>query len=163
MPTAKPRSLLSGMLVKQAMRRQVVQLPAATAIAKGINHLLKFKVSVLLVTDGALRPVGVVSKTDLIGAYYAGLPVETALGEVMVGPPRTCFPDDPLETALDRMRRHNVHRLHVTGAASPPAWPKPFPTPMRWPCSTATAGPAPRALHAKTLRPRRVGRSCLCG
>jgi CBS domain-containing protein len=116
MPVAKPRSILSGMLVKEAMRRQVVQLPAEAAIAKGIRHLLKFKVNALLVTERDLRPAGVVSKTDLIGAFYAGLPVETALGDIMAGPPLTCYPDDPLESALDRMRRHGVHRLYVTGA-----------------------------------------------
>lgn len=116
MPVVKLRHVLSGMLVNEAMRRQVVQLPATASIAKGINHLLKFKVNALLVTDADGQPGGVVSKTDLIGAFYAGLPVETPLGDIMIGPPLTCYADDALESALDRMRTQGVHRLYVTGA-----------------------------------------------
>jgi signal-transduction protein with cAMP-binding, CBS, and nucleotidyltransferase domain len=116
MPVVQPRYVLSGMLVNEAMRRQVVQLPATASIAKGINHLLKFKVNALLVMDDDQRPGGVVSKTDLIGAFYAGLPVETPLGGVMIGPPLTCYADDAIESALDRMRTSGVHRLYVTGA-----------------------------------------------
>jgi CBS domain-containing protein len=104
------------MLVNEAMRRQIVQLPAEASIAKAINHLLKFKVNALLVTDGRQQPAGVVSKTDLIGAFYAGLPVATPLGDIMISPPLTCFPDEALESALDRMRAQAVHRLYVTGA-----------------------------------------------
>lgn len=116
MPVVQPRSVLSGMLVKEAMRRQVVQLPAGASIAKGINYLLKFKVNALLIADEGRPPAGVVSKTDLIGAYYAGLPTDTSLGDVMTGPPLICYPDDELESALDRMRSRAVHRLYVTGA-----------------------------------------------
>jgi CBS domain-containing protein len=116
MPVVQPRHVLSGMLVNEAMRRQVVQLPATASIAQGIHHLLKFKVNALLAMDADLRPQGVVSKTDLIGAYYAGLPTATPLGDIMIGPPLTCFADDAIESALDRMRTHGVHRLYVTGA-----------------------------------------------
>ncbi|MCU0593485.1 MAG: CBS domain-containing protein [Desulfobacterales bacterium] len=116
MPVVQPRHVLSGMLVNEAMRRQIVQLPAAAAIAKGINHLLKFKVNALLITDADQRPAGVVSKTDLIAAFYAGLPIDTPLGDIMIGPPLACYPDDAIESALDRMRSHGVHRLYVTGA-----------------------------------------------
>lgn len=104
------------MLVNEAMRRQVVQMPSAASIDRGINQLLKFKVNALLITDDSQRPVGVVSKTDLIGAFYAGLPGDTPLGDIMIGPPLTCYPDDALESALDRMQDLGVHRLYVTGA-----------------------------------------------
>lgn len=116
MPVVRPRHILSGMLVNEAMRRQIVQLPAAAAVARGINHLLKFKVNALLVTDADQRPAGVVSKTDLIAAFYAGLPIDTPLGDIMASPPLTCYPDDAIESALDRMHGHGVHRLYVTGA-----------------------------------------------
>jgi CBS domain-containing protein len=116
MPVVQPRHVLSGMLVSEAMRRQVVQLPSTASIAKGINHLLKFKVNALLITDGEQRPAGVASKTDLIAAFYAGLPIDTPLGDIMISPPLTCYPDDAIESALDRMHGHGVHRLYVTGA-----------------------------------------------
>jgi CBS domain-containing protein len=104
------------MLVKEAMRRQVVQLPVDAPISKGINHLLKFKVNAVLLTDGDQRPAGVVSKTDLISAFYAELPIGTPLGDIMASPPLTCYPDDAIESALDCMRERGVHRLYVTGA-----------------------------------------------
>jgi len=116
MPVFQPRHILSGMLVKEAMRRQVVQLPVDAPITAGINHLLKFKVNAVLITDSGQRPAGVVSKTDLIGAFYAQLPIDTPLGDIMIRPPLTCYPDDPIESALDRMRHRGVHRLYVTGA-----------------------------------------------
>jgi CBS domain-containing protein len=116
MPVVKKRSVLSGMQVKEAMRRQVVQLPHSAAIAACITRLLKFKNNAVLVTGAEGHPVGVVSKTDLIGAYYAGLPADTPLGDIMTGPPLTCFPDDELESSLDLMQARGVHRLYVTGA-----------------------------------------------
>jgi CBS domain-containing protein len=116
MPVVKKRNVLSGMQVKEAMQRQVVQLPQFVSIAACITRLLKFKNNAVLVTDAMGHPVGVVSKTDLIGAFYAGLPAETPLGDIMTGPLLTCFPDDELESSLDLMQARGVHRLYVTDA-----------------------------------------------
>ena len=116
MPVVKKRSVLSGMQVKEAMRRQVVHLPQSASIAACITRLLKFKNNAVLVTDAKGHPAGVVSKTDIIGAFYAGLPADTPLGDIMTGPPLTCFPDDELESALDLMQARGVHRLYVLGA-----------------------------------------------
>lgn len=116
MPTLKERSVLSGMRVSEAMRRQVVQLPWGQTLARAINNLIRFKVSALLVFDDAGKPAGVISKTDIMGAFYAGLPVETAIADIMTGPPLFCYPDDELESALDAMQQNNVHRLYVRGS-----------------------------------------------
>lgn len=116
MPIVEPRHVLSGLIVRDAMRRHVVGLPAAAGIEEGIRHLLKFKVNALLATDESGRPLGVVSKTDLIGAYYAGLSLHERLEAVMTGPVLACCPDDALESALGRMAELGVHRLYVQGA-----------------------------------------------
>lgn len=116
MPVVRTRSILSGMLVEEAMHRQVVQLPAESPLSKCINHLIRFKINTLLVTDENRRPAGVVSKTDIIGAFYGGLPIDTPVGSIMNGPPLTCFPDDELEGSLDFMLSHRVHQLYVQGA-----------------------------------------------
>jgi CBS domain-containing protein len=116
MPVVRQRSVLSGMQVKEAMRRQVMRLATGTPMAACIARLLKFKSNAVLADDENGRPAGVVSKTDLIGAYYAGLPVDSPIGGIMTGPPLTCYPDDDLESALDLMRTAGVHRLYVTGA-----------------------------------------------
>ena len=64
------------------------------------------------------QPLGVVSKTDGVSAFYAGFPTDMPVENIMVGPPLFCFPDDELEVALDTMQQNRVHRLYVRGAES---------------------------------------------
>ena len=59
--------------------------------------------------------MGVVSKSDIMGAYYAGLPIESPLELIMVGPPIFCGPEEALEVALETMRSSSVYRLYVMG------------------------------------------------
>ena len=70
----------------------------------------------MLVVDGLNRPAGVLSKTDLISAYYAMLPVDTPVGDIVAGAPAFCYPDDLLEDAIDRMQAEGIHRIYVRGA-----------------------------------------------
>jgi len=116
MPTHRKPGVLTGLSVSQAMRRQVVRQPAETTIGEGIRKLVKFKSNALLVTGSNDRPRGVVTKTDLMGAYYATLPLSAALGDIMAGPPLSCFRDDGLETCLDAMQSNGIHQLYVLGA-----------------------------------------------
>ena len=95
MPIVSTRSILKGLLVEEPMRRQVIQLPHDDSLDKCINQLIKFKVNALLVTDETRCPVGVVSKTDIVAAFWGGLLVmDSLLMDIMNGPPLTCFPDD---------------------------------------------------------------------
>ena len=116
MPIAKTRSVLSGMRVKEAMRRQIVAVDGSRTARCGIAHMIKYKDDLLLITDTQRKPAGIVSKTDMAGAYYAGLPVDIALGDIMMGPLLHCYTDDALEDALETMRQHGVHQLFVKGA-----------------------------------------------
>ncbi len=106
---------LRGLLVSEAMRKQVVTLPQDAAIEKGINFLIKYKINAVLTTDEHGMPAGVVSKTDIMGAYYAGLPLEAPLDNIMSAPPLFCGPKDSLESALEKMRSNAVYRLYVIG------------------------------------------------
>ena len=115
MPTAKKRSVLSGIRVREAMRRQIVDADAGQTARAGIARMIKYKSDLLLITDAQGNPVGIVSKTDLTGAFYAGLPVDIHLGDIMMGPLISCFADEPLEAALDTLRGHGVHQLFVRG------------------------------------------------
>ncbi|WP_419656401.1 conserved uncharacterized protein, CBS domain [Desulfosarcina variabilis str. Montpellier] len=116
MPIAKTRSVLSGMRVKEAMRRQIVAVDHGQTARYGIARMIKYKADLVLITDDRAEPAGIVSKTDMTGAFYAGLPVDTALGDIMMGPLISCFADDPLEDALETMNLHGVHQLFVKGA-----------------------------------------------
>ena len=111
----KQKHTLSGLVVRQAMRRQIIQLAKETSIDHSINRLIKYKINAFLVTEQEGAPIGVVSKSDIMGAYYAEIPIESPLAHIMVGPPLFCQPEAALETALDTMRANNVYRLYVIG------------------------------------------------
>ncbi|UCD79277.1 MAG: CBS domain-containing protein [Desulfobacterales bacterium] len=113
MPRVEKRSVLSGISVKEAMRRQVIQLPQSAAVDYCINRMIKYKVNSVLITDEHQNPVGVVSKTDVMSAFYAAFPISTPVENIMVGPPLFCYPDDELELSLDAMQQNGVHRLYV--------------------------------------------------
>jgi CBS domain-containing protein len=115
MPVVKTDSVFSGIPVSQAMRQQVVSLNRSADIGQGIRMMTRYKVNAVLLTDNGI-PCGVLSKTDLMGALYAELPKELPLGDVMGSQPIACFPDDPVEDALEIMEAAGVHRLYVTGA-----------------------------------------------
>ena len=113
MPVIDYQDVLKGLLVQEAMRRQVIRLPEQASLEQAIRYTIKFKVNAVLITDDRQAGLGVVSKTDLMGAYYAGLPLSTACGTVMMGPPLFCRIQDTLDQALDTMRTNRVHRLYV--------------------------------------------------
>jgi CBS domain-containing protein len=117
MPIIDYKNVLKGLKVHEAMRRQVIHLPEVASLAQAISYTIKYKVNAILITNERQEGLGVVSKTDLMGAYYAGLPLSTSNGAVMMGPPLFCRADDSLDAALDAMRSHQVHRLYVRGDA----------------------------------------------
>ena len=118
MPRVKKRHVLSGIKVKEAMRRQVIKLSLHTPIDYCINRMIKYKINSVLLEDDQQRPCGIVTKTDIMSAFYAGLPTHSPAESIMVGPPLHCYPDDELESALDVMQQNAVHRLYVRGAVN---------------------------------------------
>ncbi|GAB6905465.1 putative signal transduction protein with CBS domain containing protein [Desulfosarcina cetonica] len=116
MPMVRTRNVLGGLRVREAMRRQQVLARADETARRGVARMIKFKSDYLLITDDQGAAAGIVTQTDMTGAYYAGLPVETTLGEMMIGPLRCCYLDDPLEDALETMGREQVGQLFVRGA-----------------------------------------------
>jgi CBS domain-containing protein len=106
-------NVMKDLTVREAMRRLIINLAAEDTLEQAIRYAIKFKVNAILITDPNQGPVGVVTKTDLMGAYYAGLPLSTPAASIMVGPPLFCHLGDSLDAALDRMRTHKIHRLYV--------------------------------------------------
>jgi CBS domain-containing protein len=119
MPIVDHKNVLKGLTVQEAMRRQVIRLPWEAPLAQAIRYTIKYKVNAVLAVDDDQVGLGVVSKTDLMGAYYAGLEVDTPVAAVMAGPILYCRPEDTLDAALDIMRSNRVHRLYVTGTDPP--------------------------------------------
>lgn len=114
-PVLKKRGVIKGICVAEAMDHQVIQLPNKTPIRQCIRHIIKFKTNAVMVTDMNGIPLGVVSKTDIMGAYYAQIPVDTPISDIMVGSPYYCHPKDPLESAIDHMQTLGIHQLYVHG------------------------------------------------
>ena len=121
MRVSRRQNIMKDLTVKEAMRRLIINLAAEATLEEAIRYAIKYKVNAILITEDDQAAVGVVTKTDLMGAYYAGLPFSTPAALIMVGPPLFCHLDDSLDTALDRMRTHKIHRLYVREAAAAPA------------------------------------------
>ena len=115
MPVIDQKDVLKGLTVAEAMRRQVIAVATGAPLEQAIRFTIKYKVNAILVTDAHQHAQGVVTKTDLMGAYYAGLPLETPVEAIMVGPPLFCRQEDSLDAALDIMRSQRIHRLYVHG------------------------------------------------
>ena len=113
MARIEQKNTLRNLGVSEAMRRQVIQLEQTKTIDLGINVLIKHKINALLIVDSRGEPVGVVSKTDIMGACYAGLPIDSPLEYIMVAPPLFCQSGDSLDAALEQMRESGVYRLYV--------------------------------------------------
>lgn len=118
MPVFKTRSALTGMQVKEAMQKRVNRLSESTPIINCVRTIIKLKISTILVDDIDGAPSGVVTKTDIMAAYYAGIPAETALTDIMIGPLRFCYPDDSIEDVIDAMQQDGIRRIFVCGADS---------------------------------------------
>lgn len=118
MPKTESKNTLKGLLVENAMQRQVIELPATASITKAIDLMVRHKTDALLLRDEQQTPVGVVSKTDIMGAYYAALPLSTRLHDIMSSPALFCDQNSLLDSALDKMRDARIHRLYVTGKES---------------------------------------------
>ena len=107
------QNVMKDLTVKEAMRRLIINLPQEASLEQAISYAIKYKVNAILITDPSQEALGVVTKTDLMGAYYAGLPLATPASAIMVGPPLFCHLDDSLDAALDQMRTQKIHRLYV--------------------------------------------------
>lgn len=114
MPIISPRHMLSELRVRDSMRRIAVGIQAGTTIEQAIRCAVKNKISAILVTNNRLEPVGVVSKTDIMGAYYAGIPLSAPARLIMNSPPICCAPEDSLDKALNIMREKGIHRVYVS-------------------------------------------------
>ncbi len=112
MSSPRPHTL-SGKVVAEAMRRGINRLGQNSTISSAISILIKYKIGGLLVTDEDQTPVGVVSKTNIISAYYASLPLDSPLEYIMTSPPLFCNNSDPLEQALEQMKEHQIYRIYV--------------------------------------------------
>ena len=98
-----------------AMRKNPLRLSPEKSLDLAISCMIKHKVNALLIHDpGSGHDLGLITKTDLMTLYYAGLPLQTILEDVLVAPILTCLEDDTLETALSQLFGQGVQRIYVS-------------------------------------------------
>ncbi|MDJ0621726.1 MAG: CBS domain-containing protein [Desulfocapsaceae bacterium] len=112
--------IFSRLRVKDAMRHNAVTLSTDDTLSLAIRTLIKHKIDALLILDHESLPAGVVTKTELMGAYYAALPLSTQLGDIMASPVIQCSENDSLETALITMQQQAIHRVYVSRTSTAP-------------------------------------------
>ena len=117
-PVYKERSALTGMQVNEAMQKIVHRLPENTIIKDCIRTIIKMKSNIILVDDLNGVPTGVVTKTDVMNAYYAGIPVTSPVSEIMMGPLLFCNQEDRIEDVIQIMKTDGLHRIFVCGKDS---------------------------------------------
>jgi CBS domain-containing protein len=106
--------MLSGFQIGMAMRKNPLRLDSKKNLDLAISCMIKFKVNALLIHEpGSGQDLGLITKSDLMTLYYAGLPLETVLKEVLVAPILTCLQNDTLETALSHLLGQGVKRIYV--------------------------------------------------
>jgi CBS domain-containing protein len=114
MPIIEPKRMLKGLKVREVMRRFAASIPVDSTIEQAIRCMIKNKINAVLATDKQIDPVGVVSKTDLMGAYYTSAPISSPVWHIMSTSVVTCSPDDTLEFALNIMQDKGLHRIYVS-------------------------------------------------
>ena len=112
------KNTLTGLNVRYAMRKQLIVLGPEDTIDCCIQYLIKYKVNAILIGKDSEKPLGVVSKTDIMGAWYSGLPLSTPVEMIMNAPPLFCEPDDTLDSALNSMKINNIYRLYALEKSS---------------------------------------------
>lgn len=118
MTLSQSQDILKRMKVYDAMGRQLVSLSVADPIHKAISYLIKFKMNALLIRDIGGKAIGVVSKTDIMSAYYASLSIETPLADITQSPPILCHESDNLASVMETMREEGIHRIYVINTAT---------------------------------------------
>jgi signal-transduction protein with cAMP-binding, CBS, and nucleotidyltransferase domain len=119
--TSASKSVFSRTKARDVMRSWLVALDKTETLNKVIQHLIKYKLNALLLTGPKGTAEGVVSKTDLMTAYYGEMPLSTPAEMIMVGPPSFCRPGDSLEAVLEAMSNQGIHRLYVAERVTGPA------------------------------------------
>ncbi len=103
----------SGLRVYDAMRFGALHLTKNQTLGDAVQLLIRHKANAVLVTDQRMTPVGVISKTELITAYYSDLPLSLKVQDIMSTPVICCSADDKLDSSLALMQENRIHQLYV--------------------------------------------------
>lgn len=100
------------MLVREAMSRGVVSVPAEASMNEVAKEMTKFDVSGVAVTDEVDGTIGVATQTDLM-EHYGEDGSELTVTDIMTELPETIRPEADLIEASEKMSKEGIHRLFV--------------------------------------------------
>lgn len=103
----------SGLRVYDAMRFGVLHVSKNQSLSEAVQLLIRHKANAVLVTDQRMTPIGVITKTELITAYYGDLPLSLKVQDIMNTPVICCSADAKMDSALALMQENRIHQLYV--------------------------------------------------
>jgi CBS-domain-containing membrane protein len=110
---------LTAATARDLMTPGPVSVPADRTAAQAVAFFADHGFGAAVVTDPAGRPVGVVTKTDLLihaRSQPPGQPDTATVREVMTGAVFSVRDDAPARTVVEQFVALNVHHLFVTDA-----------------------------------------------
>lgn len=94
---------------------EIFTVSPQTTVKEVVAELNRRRVGALVVVDAGNRAVGIVSERDIVrNADSKGLEVfEKPVQDIMTPNPKTCFPEDKLETIMKQMTEGRFRHLPV--------------------------------------------------
>ncbi|MCC6649418.1 MAG: CBS domain-containing protein [Polyangiaceae bacterium] len=99
--------------VREIMRPGAQELPGSALVADALRVMQGAEIGLVVIADDAGRPVGVVSKTDVLSHVAAHGSLEAPLSSIVSRSLLTVAADRPLAAALREMADEGVHHLVV--------------------------------------------------
>lgn len=111
--TQKEQEQQDWLQVRDVMTRGVKAVETGDLLVRAVELIIGEHFGALPVLDDQKRPVGVISKTDLIRGYLHGLSLTEGVPKVMTSPPIMCAPDCFLSQAIKLLILADVERFFV--------------------------------------------------
>ena len=83
-----------------------------------IADLARLRIGALVVVDSSNAPIGIITERDIVRSAEAKGPemFETLVEAIMTADPKTCHPEDKIETVMKRMTEGGFRHMPVTDA-----------------------------------------------
>ena len=99
--------------VSEVMTASVITCKVGDDLFQVMESLTAHRMSAVLVTGDDGRPVGVISKTNLVAAWHRGISSDAKAVAAMTYPVISCDRNDPINKALVRMLVGDMGRIFV--------------------------------------------------
>jgi CBS domain-containing protein len=99
------------------IRRAPLSVLPETPLAEALAAMEAARVGSVVVTDAAMRPVGILTLKDVLARVtLAGVPLATPISSVMTPAPAALSADAPVADALVLMARQGIHHIPLVKA-----------------------------------------------